>query len=131
MRSPEKALFDYFYALSESHGLPTFDYLPAEKETAYPFIYIGQTQTQGQNNKYSRSDHIFLTIDVWGDKKQRKTVSEIADGLFNCAIGRIKTAEYEFYGRSNQQSKQMMIDTSVPNTVYQRGHIEIEMEVVL
>ncbi len=131
MRSPEKALFDYFYSLSLTHGLPTFDYLPAESETSCPFIYIGQTQTQGQNNKYSRSDHIFLTIDVWGSKKQRKTVSEIADGLFNCAIGRIKTAEYEFYGRSNQQSKQMMIDTSVPNTVYQRGHIEIEMEVVL
>ena len=131
MKSPEQSLFDYFYSLSESHGLPTFDYLPAESETPYPFVYIGQTQTQGQNNKYSRSDHIFLTIDVWGSKKQRKTVSEIADGLFNCAIGRIKTAEYEFYGRSNQQSKHMMIDTSVPNTVYQRGHIEIEMEVVL
>ena len=131
MRSPEKALFDYFYSLSQKHDLPTFDYLPAESETSYPFVYIGQTQTQGHNNKYSRSDHIFLTIDVWGSKKQRKTVSEIADGLFNCAIGRIKTAEYEFYGRSNQQSKHMVIDTSVPNTVYQRGHIEIEMEVVL
>ena len=131
MKSPEQSLFDYFYSLCLKHNLPTFDYLPVESESTYPFVYIGQTQTQGQNNKYSRSDHIFLTLDVWGSKKQRKTVSEIADGLFNCAIGRIKTAEYEFYGRSNQQSKQMMIDTSVPNTVYQRGHIEIEMEVVL
>ena len=131
MKSPEQSLFDYFYSLCLKHNLPTFDYLPVESESTYPFVYIGQTQTQGQNNKYSRSDHIFLTLDVWGSKKQRKTVSEIADGLFNCAIGKIQTAEYEFYGRSNQQSKQMMIDTSVPNTVYQRGHIEIEMEVVL
>lgn len=131
MRSPETALFDYFYNLCLKHNVPTFDYLPAESETTYPFVHIGQTQTQGQNNKYSRSDHIFLTLDVWGNKQQRETVSKIADSLFNFAIGKIETAEYEFYGRSNQQSKQMMIDMSVPNTVYQRGHIEIEMEVIL
>lgn len=129
MRSPEKALFDYFYSLSQKHDLPTFDYLPAESETSYPFVYIGQTQTQGHNNKYSRSDHIFLTIDVWGSKKQRKTVSEIADGLLNSAIGFVYTDIYKFYGQANQQSMQMMIDTSVPNTVFQRGNLQLELSV--
>ena len=130
MTSPQKCLFDYYYKSIQDKGLPVYDYLPLEDEpVTYPFVVISQTQTVVANTKYSRNDHVFLTIDVWGSKKQRKTVSEIADGLLNSAIGFVYTDIYKFYGQANQQSMQMMIDTSVPNTVFQRGNLQLELSV--
>ena len=123
-------MFDYYYKLIQDKGLPVYDYLPLEDEpVTYPFVVISQTQTVVDNTKYSRNDRVFLTIDVWGSKKQRKTVSEIADGLLNSAIGFVYTDIYKFYGQANQQSMQMMIDTSVPNTVFQRGNLQLELSV--
>lgn len=130
MTSPQKCLFDYYYKSIQDKGLPVYEYLPLEDEpVTYPFVVISQTQTVVANTKYSRNDHVFLTIDVWGSKKQRKTVGEIADGLLNSAIGFVYTDIYKFYGQANQQSMQMMIDTSVPNTVFQRGNLQLELSV--
>ena len=130
MISPQKCLFDYYYKLIQDKGLPVYDYLPLQDEPVTdPFVVISQTQTVVANTKYSRNDHVFLTIDVWGSKKQRKTVSETADGLLNSAIGFVYTDIYKFYGQANQQSMQMMIDTSVPNTVFQRGNLQLELSV--
>lgn len=131
IRSPEKALFDYFYASSLARNPRTFDYLPMQNEPVnYPFVVIGNTQTTPAATKNSRNDHIFITIDVWGKQDQRQAVSDLADRFLNTAIGYIKTDEYEFYGQLQDQSKQMMLDTSVENTVFQRGHVEIETEVL-
>lgn len=131
MISPQKCLFDYYYKLIQDKGLPVYDYLPLQGEpVTYPFVVISQTQTVVDNTKYSRNDRIFLTIDVWGSKKQRKTIGEIADGLLNSAIGNVQTDVYKFYGLPKQQSLDMSIDTSVPNTVFQRGNLQLELSVI-
>lgn len=131
MISPQKCLFDYYYKLIQDKGLPVYDYLPLQDEpVTYPFVVISQTQTVVDNTKYSRNDRVFLTIDVWGSKKQRKTVGEIADGLLNSAIGSVQTDVYKFYGLPKQQSLDMSIDTSVPNTVFQRGNLQLELSVI-
>ncbi|GBG94646.1 hypothetical protein LFYK43_11050 [Ligilactobacillus salitolerans] len=130
MISPQKCLFDYYFKLIQEKGFPVYDYLPLKDEpVTYPFVVLSQTQTVNYDTKYSRNDHIFLTIDVWGGRKQRKVVGEIADGLFNSAIGVVKTDVYTFYGQQNQQNLQMMIDTSVSNTVYQRANLTLELTV--
>lgn len=131
MISPQKCLFDYYYKLIQDKGLPVYDYLPLQDEpVTYPFVVISQTQTVVDNTKYSRNDRVFLTIDVWGSKKQRKTVGEIADGLLNSAIGNVQTDVYKFHGLPKQQSLDMSIDTSVPNTVFQRGNLQLELSVI-
>ena len=131
MISPQKCLFDHYFKLIQDKGLPVYDYLPLQDEPViYPFVVIGQTQTVLDNTKYSRNDRVFLTIDVWGSKKQRKTVGEIADGLLNSAIGNVQTDIYKFYGQPKQQSLDMSIDTSVPNTVFQRGNLQLELSVI-
>lgn len=131
MISPQKCLFDYYYKLIQDKGLPVYDYLPLQDEpVTYPFVVISQTQTVVDNTKYSRNDRVFLTIDVWGSKKQRKIVGEIADGLLNSAIGSVQTDVYKFYGLPKQQSLDMSIDTSVPNTVFQRGNLQLELSVI-
>lgn len=131
MISPQKCLFDHYFKLIQDKGLPVYDYLPLQDEpVTYPFVVISQTQTVINNTKYSRNDRVFLTIDVWGSKKQRKTVGEIADGLLNSAIGNVQTDVYKFYGQPKQQSLDMSIDTSVPNTVFQRGNLQLELSVI-
>lgn len=131
MISPQKCLFDYFFKLVLDKGIPVYDYLPLQDEqVTYPFVVIGPIQTVLDNTKYSRNDRIFLTIDVWGSKKQRKTVSEIADGLLNSAIGDVQTDLYKFHGLPKQQSLDMSIDTSVTNTVFQRGNLQFELSVI-
>lgn len=131
MISPQKCLFDHYFKLIQDKGLPVYDYLPLQDEPViYPFVVIGQTQTVLDNTKYSRNDRVFLTIDVWGSKEQRKTVGEIADGLLNSAIGNVQTDIYKFYGQPKQQSLDMSIDTSVPNTVFQRGNLQLELSVI-
>lgn len=130
MISPQKILFDTYYGLLQSNGYNVYDYLPLEDEPVdYPIVVIGNTQQTSATTKYSRNDHVFLTIDVWGSKKQRKKVSEIADYIYNLAIGYIKTDSYTFYGQANQQSMQISIDTSVQNTTYQRANIQLEFTV--
>lgn len=130
MISPQKILFDTYYDLLQSNGYHVYDYLPLEDEPVdYPIVVIGNTQQTSATTKYSRNDHVFLTIDVWGSKKQRKKVSEIADYIYNLAIGYIQTDSYTFYGQVNQQSMQMSIDTSVANTTYQRANIQLEFTV--
>lgn len=131
MISPQKCLFDYYYKMIQDKGLPVYDYLPLQDEpVTYPFVVISQTQTVVDNTKYSRNDRVFLTIDVWGSKKQRKAVGEIADGLLNSATGNVQTDVYKFHGLPKQQSLDMSIDTSVPNTVFQRGNLQLELSVI-
>lgn len=128
--SPQKDLFDHFFKLVQDHGIPVYDRLPLEdKPGMYPFVIISQTQTLSADTKYSRNDHVILTIDVWGEYKQRRAVSEIADGIFNAAIGFVHAKTYTFYGQQNQQDLRMMVDTSVPNRTYQRANLQLELTV--
>lgn len=131
MTSPQKKLFDTVFGLLISQGYTVYDFLPLEDEPVkYPIVVMGATQQTSAMTKYSRNDHVFLTIDVWGSKKQRKVVSDIADYVYNLGIGYIKTDEYTFYGQTNQQNLEMSIDTSVPNTTYQRATIKLELTII-
>lgn len=131
MTSPQKKLFDTVFDLLISQGYTVYDYLPLEDEPVkYPIVVMGATQQTSAMTKYSRNDHVFLTIDVWGSKKQRKVVSSIADYIYNLGIGYIKTNGYIFYGQTNQQDLEMSIDTSVPNTTYQRATINLELTII-
>lgn len=131
MTSPQKKLFDTVFDLLINQGYTVYDYLPLEDEPVeYPIVVMGATQQTSAMTKYSRNDHVFLTIDVWGSKKQRKVVSDIADYIYNLSIGYIKTDEYKFYGQTNQQDLEMSIDTSVPNTTYQRATVKLELTII-
>lgn len=131
MRTPEKSLYDYFFAWAQQQGYRTYDYLPLQAEPVkYPIVVLGETQTVPATTKYSRNDSVILTIDVWGSQKQRATVSEMGGRFLNLTIGQLKTAEYQFYGVAKQQSLQLMQDTSVKNTVFQRANLNLQLKVI-
>lgn len=131
MKSPEQELYDYFYALSEKTGWSTYDHLPLENEKAtYPFVVVGNMETTSGGTKTSLNSKINLIIDVWGNAKQRLAVSNMAERFFREAIGLTETDNYRFVGSINEQDKQLLQDTTVPNTVLNRGMVTLNLRMI-
>lgn len=129
--SPEQELYDYFYAFSQDCGFKTYDHLPIETENApYPFVIIGDMQTVPSVTKTSLNGNILLTIDIWGDKKQRFAVSNMSERFFYASIGQLLTDDYRFYGRVEDQSKEFTQDQSVPNTVLNRATLTLNLNIL-
>lgn len=117
----EQELFDTIYSKCLAITNNTYDYLPMEDEPVdYPFIHVGNLNTITMRTNTSLGGQFTLTIDIWGTKEQRIKVSEIGDKLLKMLTGPIETVNYRFLANYNAHEKQMMIDTSVPNTVFQR-----------
>lgn len=129
--SPEQELYDYFYAFSQTAGYKTYDHLPMKQEHApYPFVIIGDIQVVPSATKTSLNGNVLVTIDIWGDKKQRFTVSGMAERFFRAAIGQVLTDDYRFYGRVEDQSKEFTQDESVNNTVLNRATLILNLNIL-
>lgn len=129
--SPEQELYDYFYAFSQSAGYKTYDHLPMQQENApYPFVIVGDIQVVPTATKTSLNGNVLITIDIWGDKKQRFTVSDMAERFFRDAIGQVLTDDYRFYGRVEDQSKEFTQDQSVPDTVLNRATLILNLNIL-
>ena len=129
--SPEQELYDYFYSFSKSSGYKTYDHLPMQQENApYPFVIIGDIQVVPTATKTSLNGNVLITIDIWGDKKQRFTVSGMAERFFRAAIGQVLTKDYRFYGRVENQSKEFTQDESVNNTVLNRATLILNLNIL-
>lgn len=131
MKSPEQELYDYFYTLSEKTGWTTYDHLPMKNENApYPFVIVGNMESTSGGTKTSLNSNISLIIDVWGNAKQRLVVSNMAERFFRTAIGLVETDNYRFFGSINEQDKQLMQDTTVPDTVLNRGMVTLNLKMI-
>lgn len=129
--SPEQELYDYFYAFSQSAGYKTYDHLPMQQENApYPFVIVGDIQVVPTATKTSLNGNVLITIDIWGDKKQRFTISDMAERFFRVAIGQVLTDDYRFYGRVEDQSKEFTQDQSVPDTVLNRATLILNLNIL-
>ncbi len=129
--SPEQELYDYFYAFSQAAGYKTYDHLPMQKENApYPFVIVGDIQVVPTATKTSLNGNVLVTIDIWGDKKQRFTVSNMAERFFRATIGQVLTDDYRFYGRVEDQSKEFTQDQSVPDTVLNRATLILNLNIL-
>ena len=129
--SPEQELYDYFYAFSQSAGYKTYDHLPMQKENApYPFVIVGDIQVVPTATKTSLNGNVLITIDIWGDKKQRLTVSDMGEHFFCAAIGQVLTDDYRFYGRVEDQSKEFTQDQSVLDTVLNRATLILNLNIL-
>ncbi len=126
--SPDLELYDYLYEQCMKLTPQTYDYLPSEKEKGfeYPFIHVGNITENGAMTKTSHSASFSIVIDVWGKKNQRRKVSELADKVYWLGSQVFTTANHRFYAQIDNQQKQILIDNSVPNTVYVRGMVTLK-----
>lgn len=121
--SPEQELFDYFFAKCLELTDQVYDWLPPEDQAGlkYPFIHVGQVSTVSEGTKLSMGGQYDIVISAWGTLKNRLEVVELAQKIYRMAVGSFKTEHYRFFGAFNQQQKQILNDTSVPNIVFVRG----------
>lgn len=122
MYLPDQELFDYIYSASQEMGFDTYDHLPMQSENAeYPFVNIGDVQQLNIANKTVIGAELHITLNVWGNAESRFTVSEMSEKLSELANRVLITDHFRFVGRPSRTDKQILTDTSVPDTVLKHG----------
>lgn len=72
MHDPQQELFSELKIRLEEKGYAVYDgFLPPEG-TAYPFIYLGDTQQTDDENKTAVFGNVFQTIHVWHNNPKRR-----------------------------------------------------------
>lgn len=118
MYLPDQELFDYIYSASQEMGFDTYDHLPMQSENAaYPFVNIGDVQQLNIANKTAIGAELHITLNVWGNAESRFTVSQMSEKLSELANRVLITDHFRFVGRPSRTDKQIITDTSVPDTV--------------
>jgi hypothetical protein len=119
---PDQELFDYIYSASQEMGFDTYDHLPMQSENAsYPFVNIGDVQQLNIANKTAIGAELHITLNVWGNAESRFTVSQMSEKLAELANRVLITDHFRFVGRPSRTDKQIITDTSVPDTVLKHG----------
>lgn len=119
---PDQELFDYIYSASQEMGFDTYDHLPIQSENAsYPFVNIGDVQQLNIANKTVIGAELHITLNIWGDGESRFVVSRMSEQLAELANRVLITDHFRFIGRPSRTDKQIITDTSVPDTVLKHG----------
>lgn len=122
MYLPDQELFDYIYSASQEMGFDTYDHLPMQSENAaYPFVNIGDVQQLNIANKTAIGAELHIILNVWGNAESRFTVSQMSEKLAELANRVLITDHFRFVGRPSRTDKQIITDTSVPDTVLKHG----------
>lgn len=129
-KSPEQDIYDTLYILLQEHRIIVRDALPMEgTPVAYPFVVIGDIQNVSNGTKTSRNGLLNITLNVWGDAKQRKVVTEIAQGILSNILGSWHSETYNYIGYANQQNITIMKDNTVPNRIYNRALCQFQLNI--
>ena len=122
MYVPEQELFDQLYIECDQLGYDTYDHLPLRTENAkYPFVVIGDTQQIPINYRNAMGGTFTVTIHVWSTGEDRFTVAKMMERLAWLGEEVVVTDHFRFVGRFNQEDRQIITDTSVPDTVLKHG----------
>lgn len=126
MYLPDQELFDYVYSASQEMGFDTYDHLPMQSENAaYPFVNIGDVQQLNIANKTAIGAELHITLNVWGNAESRFVVSQMSEELAELANRVLITDHFRFVGRPSRTDKQILTDTSVPDTVLKHGIVAL------
>lgn len=123
---PEQELFDMVYQKALDLGYTVYDHLPLESENApYPFVNLGDTQLIPIATKTGLRGTATITLNVWGNGESRYQVAQMIQALSNIGNGYLLTDNFRFIGRPSRADRQIMTDTSVPDTVLMHGIITL------
>lgn len=123
---PDQELFDFIYSASQEMGFDTYDHLPMQSENAsYPFVNIGDVQQLNIANKTAIGAELHITLNIWGNAENRFMVSQMSEKLAELANRVLITDHFHFVGRPSRTDKQIITDTSVPDTVLKHGIVTL------
>lgn len=111
IKTREQSIYDEIFKISKSLGFRTFDYIPPD-ETQYPFVQIEDTHTVHIPNKTDIKGFVVLNVSVWGNRKQRKLISDMASQIYEKAL-RLEHTDGYFWSLNIAASDiQLLDDTS-------------------
>lgn len=129
IKSIDQDLFDTLFLLSQLLKYDTYDVRPPES-AVYPFVQIGDVQVVPRAAGDRLVGSLFTTIELFGGRTQRKLLSEMTEAIFMRSINLRRTTSYGIAANVKGCSKQMIKDTSVPNTTLWHSIIELEYRIL-
>lgn len=123
LETVDTALFNAVFSYSVSRVCErTFDDLP-DKRAEYPFVVLGSTQITETDYKTGALSRVIITISTWGSTDNRAELGQFAQAFLR--LKKIRTASYRYIARSDEETAQTLIDTSVPSTQLLHGVITL------
>lgn len=124
IKTREQSIYDEIFKISKSLGFKTFDYLPPE-DTQYPFIQFEDTQTVHIANKTDIKGFVTLNISIWGNRKQRKLISDMASQIYDKAL-QLKYTDGYFWGLNITASNIQLLDDTSTVEPLKRARLSLE-----
>ncbi|MBS4462819.1 MULTISPECIES: DUF3168 domain-containing protein [unclassified Facklamia] len=129
MKKPfEQQIFDGVIKLLKTLSVEVYPELPI-KEVAYPFVAMGEVQITPKATWSTLLGKAFVTIDVWGDRKQRKSVSEVVSDVYS-VLNVVSLGGKRLVLSVNTSSHRILSDNSTGSTLW-HGIIFLEYNITI
>lgn len=121
---PQQELFTRIKKDMERFGYDVYDGMMPPENTPYPFVYLGDSQTDDKPTKSQINGLVYQTIHVWSNSpKNRGTVSEMLFEIKKlCRI----IGETQTYSWSVRNINQRIIPDNTTQTPLLHGVLELE-----
>ncbi len=122
-KQPDQQIHDELIKRSSQLGYRTFPFLP-QLGTSYPFVVMGEVYLLPRATKSRLIGDVEVTMSVWGDKSDRKLVSDMIGSLMAefSKIKRIEDIKWQMI--YDQSDSNISKDNSTEDTLY-RGDMSL------
>lgn len=127
-KSFEQQVFDGVILALRPLGVPIYPELPM-KEVPYPFVVIGEVQIVPKATSSTLLGKVYVTVDVWAERKQRQKVSTITTIIYRYASEILLNGK-KLRLATNGCNSRILSDTSTKSTLW-HGIVQLEFDITI
>ena len=124
-KQPDQQIHDELIRTSESLGFRTYPYLPP-LGIQYPFVVVDEVFLLPRATKSYLIGEIDVTMSVWGDKSNRRLVSDMV-GQLMLEFRKIRKIENTDWWMKYESTSSITKDNSTDDTLY-RGNMSLSFK---
>lgn len=91
--TPDQIIYDHVVRVCNDLGYDTYDFLPSY-DVDYPFVIVGSVQITPIVTKQWLHGEIGLSLDIFGDGRDRRNISEMSHTLVKKIVERTNDRTY-------------------------------------